>query len=311
MIPIKKISRIRLENIWNSEAFLMDPSAYSMLFKTGKGKLTKRYRYENPDDLHMIQEDIKTLLAVSRQSEMFGKEFILPKYILQADSLIVGYEMPLIDGIRLSDAIRSCDSRTAIRWFVQIFNGIRFLSSLDEAMAFGDLHEDNILINKNGELYYCDIDGFRVLNGGGKYGRYFTMMLYLYHEFPKKYRVDKKSGAYLTDKNSDIACLVVMIMNYIMSGSDCYAGIPVNIAREYVAFIEQKGMPAGVIEMVRRLYRKEDNFVDLEALQKMPADLSPFSFETFKASNSKFQSEEDAIAFIENGFRRFDIERFL
>ena len=58
-------------------------------------------------------------------------------------------------------------------------------------------------------------------------------------------------------------------------------------------------------------YRKEDNFVDLEALQKMPADLSPFSFETFKASNSKFQSEEDAIAFIENGFRRFDIERFL
>ena len=231
---------------------------------------------------------------------------ILPQKILQVDSLIVGYEMPLIDGIRLSDALRSCDSRTAIRWFIQIFEGIQFLNSLNEAMAFGDLHEDNILINKNGELYYCDIDGFRILNGRGKYGRYFTMMSYLCNELPEKYKIEKKSGDYLTDKNSDIACLVIMIMNYIMSSHDCFASIPVDIAREYVDFIEQKGMPGEIIEMVRMLYRGEDNFINLEALQKMPEDLLPFSFETFKASKLKFKSEEEAISFIENGFMKFN-----
>lgn len=306
MIPIKKISSIKLENIWNSEVFWLDPSAYTVLFKTGNRKLTKLYRYERLNNWYVIQEDIKTLFAVSKQSEMFGREFILPTNILQVDSLIVGYEMPLIDGIRLSDAMRCCDSQTAIRWFINIFEDIQFLNSLDEAMAFGDLHEDNILINKNGDLHYCDIDGFRVLNGKGKYGRYFTMMSYLCSELPGKYMIDKKSGTYLTDKNSDIACLVVMIVNYIMSSNDCFTSLPVDIAREYIDFMEQKGMPSEIIEMVRMLFRKENNFINLEALQKVPDDLSPFSFETFKASKSKFKSEAEAISFIKNGFMKYD-----
>lgn len=306
MIPIKRISGKDLENIWKSEIFLKDSSAYTALFKTGNGKLTKLYRYEESNDWHAIHEDIRTLFAVSKQSEMFGEEFILPQNILQVDSLIVGYEMPLIDGVCLSDAMRSCDSRTAIRWFIQIAEGIQFLNSLDEKMAFGDLHEDNILINKEGELFYCDIDGFRVQNGRGKYGRYFTMMSYLCSELPEKYMVEKESGAYLTNRNSDIACLVVMIMNYIMSSRDCFVSIPVDIASEYVDFIEQQGMPDGIIEMVRMLYCKEDNFISLEALQKMPDDLAPFSFKAFKALKSKFKSEDEAISFIENGFMKFN-----
>lgn len=306
MIPIKRISRNDLENIWKSEIFLMEPSAYTVLFKTGNGRLTKLYRYEETNDWYAIHEDIKTLFAVSKQSEMFGKEYILPQNILQVDSRIVGYEMPLIDGISLSDAMRNCDSRTAIRWFAQIFEGIQFLNSLDEKMAFGDLHEDNILINKNGDLLYCDIDGFRVQNRSGKYGRYFAMMSDLCSELPEKYMIEKESGAYLTNKNSDIACLVVMIMNYIMSSGDCFVSLPMDIVCEYIDFIEQQGMPDGIIEMVKMLYRKEDNFISLEALQEMPDDLAPFSFETFKISKSKFKSEKEAISFIENGFMKFN-----
>lgn len=298
------INRAELEALLSLEPYVHDSYSYTRLARNND-KIIKLYKYDRKVNEEMISRDIESLLAVTKVG-LSHERFILPSKIFVFEGRIIGYEMPYVEGEGLSSALKRTDLITAKHWFLQIYQDIQMLERLNPSFAFSDLHEENIIVDAKGNLMYCDLDGWRLVGGRGKSARYMSMQRELFAQYPQKYRQEKNTMFYYTDKTTDFLSLLVIVLNYIM-GEGCFASLPQPEQVVYLRYLEQQGMPSDFMNMIKALYSDVTNYIDEKAIMSIPSDTKRFSYESFYSSTSKFKDRQAAYDYIFANFGMYAI----
>lgn len=297
MIQTREISLTELHEIENCELLSKEENAYTTLFKTKHGTVIKLY-YGCLSDHESAARDQDTLYTLAQSNFHFPKHFIMPIYIYTIDKKIVGYEMPFCQGCVLSEALKTASISDAVRWFSQIYKDILWLTSLHPSVSFGDLHEDNIFVDTNGKLFHCDVDGWRISSHYGKRSRYLSLSHGLYENQLKKYSQEKDGIYFLTDRNSDIYCLNVMVMNYLMRSNLWFVNLQGMDIFLYLDYLEKTGLPKGIAQMMHTLFEHSDNIFDIQAMEALPDDISCFSYESYLAATNHFSDNDQALEYL-------------
>lgn len=307
MIETEEITPGKLRGMEENELLSREEDAYTVLYKTGRGTVIKLYR-GCLSDPEAAARDGETLRALARSRRRFPKRFIMPTRIFTLDREIVGYEMPFCEGRALSEALKSADTATAARWFCRIYKDIL---RLNPAFSFGDLHEDNVFISAKGELLHCDADGWRSRNGSGKRSRYLSMSGSLSDNYPQKYKRQENREYFFTDRNTDIYCLNVMVLNYLMQSGDWFVRLQSNDAFMYLEYLEAAGLAKGVVRMIKTLFEPGDNFFSARAVKSLPEDISRFSYESYVSSTARFSNDEQAREYLDRFAFKWSDEELL
>ena len=94
------------------------------------------------------------------------EELVLPKELLIYNDKIVGYTMPYIKGITLEETIKNnlFNDDEMKNIFIKLLNTINKFDKLPFKFSIGDMHEKNIIIDKNHNINIIDSDSFIIDN---------------------------------------------------------------------------------------------------------------------------------------------------
>ncbi len=121
--------------------------------------------------------------------------------------------------------LRKCDELRKVREF--------------KRFAICDIQEENILINPGRkELRVVDMDTCRIGKGESSQAKYLTpysLAMYV----PEKYRGTRGFGYVDADRDSDLFCYIIIILNYIAGGN--IANIDIEEFESYIGYLEYLG----------------------------------------------------------------------
>lgn len=158
----------------------------------------------NTFNINVIKNIFSKLSVLSSISEL-----VLPKNLIVYNDNIVGFSMPYINGITLEKTVNKnlYSDQEIKKIFLRLLNIINRCHNLPFHFYIGDMHEKNIMIDKNNKIYIIDPDSFIIndnkLSIDGKYliGKY-TNHFYNNSEIEK------------IQSSADHFSLLCMILNY-------------------------------------------------------------------------------------------------
>ncbi len=209
----KDIEKIFVDRIIQSENF----NSYSELF-IYNNEVYKIY-LKNPE---LSKQNIDTIIKLFEYKNEVSqiKEIVLPRKLLVYNNQIVGYKMPLIKGTLLIDVLQyeKLDKTTIKSYFIQLLRIINQTRSFSFQFSFNDLHEKNIIIDKDGNLNIIDSDGFVINNNMYREQNTIVYGKYLNNSITTK------------EPNSiDYICLLCMILNYLLKDVKDYNFNPLSL----------------------------------------------------------------------------------
>lgn len=196
----KDIEKIFANRIIQSENF----NSYSELF-IYNNEVYKIY-LKNPE---LSKQNIDTIIKLFEYKNEVSqiKEIVLPRKLLVYNNQIVGYKMPLIKGTLLLMALQyeKINKTTIKSYFIQLLRIINQTRSFSFQFSFNDLHEKNIIIDKDGNLNIIDSDGFVINNK-----MYREQNIIVYGKYLNNSITTKEPNSI------DYICLLCMILNYLL-----------------------------------------------------------------------------------------------
>ena len=206
--------------------------------------------YEIEDKEYILDE-------LYRNRKDMPNEFVIPEYLVKGDS-INGYIIPFIEGNNLSNILNNKDIslKEKIYYLKKVGNLLEKLKEYED-LHINDLHEDNILVNRDTrDIKVIDVDGIKINNSisfPAKYLRQFSLI-----NNSSKYRIIKSLEEYVkADRNTDLYCYSIMILNYFAKKIvDCMS---VKEFNNYLNRLNDIGMSKELIDIFARLIDNEDN----------------------------------------------------
>ena len=300
MIPLYEITDEELSS-YKSIRIAQDigrPSYSELWLTSDENKVIKLFSTDETirgmfsDD---IENDVSTLFALSKASDCFEDRFVLPDIIFEQKSEIIGYSMPYIQGVSLSQ--QKYLPMAQFKQLVQrVYDDILFINN-KAGFSLADLHEDNLILGDDGQWYHIDLDGWYCRNGKGRRSRYITFAKEKLIRLDTKYEFDI-NGNVIPNLNSDLFCLVQMILNYLIQKEFCFAEMTEGDQFRYLQYISDCCDGADIACMYNHLFSCEDNTIDMKAILSFPEDISSFSYDSFIKQTSKFKSPSAAEEFL-------------
>ena len=136
----------------NAELFIHD----DLVFKIYHGDNTY-----NKFNINVINNIFSKLSFFKKINEL-----VLPKDLIIYNNNIVGFSMPYINGITLEEIINEnlYSDYDIKKIFINLLNIINKFKDLPFKFFIGDMHEKNIIIDKNGNINIIDPDSFIIDN---------------------------------------------------------------------------------------------------------------------------------------------------
>lgn len=231
-----------------------------------KDKILKRL-YN--DDGIVFANKLYTLEMLSFYKDNLPSNFVIPDYLVSLDDKIIGFTIPKINGINLSDLIKekTVANKEKLYYFKKIgetlnqLKNIRKYSDLKE-IYINDIHESNIMINlQNKELNIIDLDSSRILNNGAFPARYLGPTFFI-QDKPYKYIYNNDPtlngpGILFANENSDLYCYNIMILNYLYG--DKITRMSIDEYYEYLEYLHKIGYNRDLLDIFNDLTTKADN----------------------------------------------------
>jgi hypothetical protein len=138
------------------------------------------------------------------------EELVLPKELLIYNDKIVGYTMPYIKGITLDEAIKNnlFNDDEMKNIFIKLLNTINKFDKLPFKFSIGDMHEKNIIIDKNHNINIIDSDSFIIDNNKLLVDDNYLVGKYVNHFYDNDQL--EKIGS-----TTDYYSLLCIILNYV------------------------------------------------------------------------------------------------
>ena len=221
-----------------------------------------------------------TLNALIDQKDNIDiKELVMPEKLVVCNSQVIGYTMDYIDGTNLSLLLKSIklDREQAIDYLKQIgviLEKIQKLNEYEKVRNFylNDIHEGNFVVDKNNTVHVVDIDSCRIDDNIPFIAKYLCPFSQV-DLYPEKYsqKAAKGSGGYIMpDKNSDLYCYNIMILNYLYQ--DNITKLNINEFYEYLNYLVSAGFSYELVDSFSKLFENTDNINPYELLDLIPKD---------------------------------------
>ncbi len=224
--------------------------------------LIKRYKTLTRD---YLDGAIYTIDNLTKYKSVINiDELVIPKSLMSINHRVCGYIVDFIDGVNLSKILY--DPKVSIQqkmhylklvgMSLEKMQGVRDTTCLTD-FFIGDLHEDNIMVDRNGEIRFLDLDSCKINNNVTSSSKYLTEIWYcgriecIDHKYIQTF--DRFGyGAIVPSSDSDLYCYNIMIMNTLLQGDiTCYGLADFN---RYIDFLYNKGVSVDLVNSFSKLY---------------------------------------------------------
>ena len=273
------ISKKKFENLNELElskyTFNTEGQMYNIRYKN-KDKILKRL-YN--DEGVTFANKLYTLEMLNFYKNNLPSNFVIPDYLVSIDDDIIGFTIPRVKGINLTDLLKekSISNREKIYYFIKLgetlnqLKNIRKYGSLKE-IYINDLHESNIMINiQNKELNIIDLDSSRIFNNGSFGARYLGPTFFI-NSKPHKYIYNDDAklngpGYLIANENSDLYCYNIMLLNYLYGSK--ITELNIDEFYKYLEYLHKIGIDNNLLESFNKLTTASDNINPLNYLETL------------------------------------------
>lgn len=250
-----------------------------------ENKILKKFFITNGINFSNKMFTINSL--IDYQDEINIESLVIPNCLLSINSQIVGYVMDLIDGYNLSQVLYN--PKVTITEKIQILKQIgdilnqmkkiRKFSNIDD-FFIGDLHEDNIIINTNGQLKIIDTDSFKILNNMSSPSKY-LQNLKRKHIINQKYQLDPINKDIIQPKEStDYYCYCIIVLNTLFQAD--ITKLDMKDFYNYLEYLKKIGINKELIDNFMNIYTNKPN-------ENIGYLLDSIGKEAYQAHNKVFQ----------------------
>ncbi len=155
-------------------------------------------------------------------------ELVLPEKILVVNDEIKGFSMQYIKSVSFENVLNDnkIDNLKKIEYFKQISSILKRMNELRKSAELSDfylndIHENNFILNsETDKINVVDLDSCKI-NGNKSFAAKYLTMFSPISDMNSKYKVNNDinfSGYIMPDKNTDLYCYTIMILNFIFKG---------------------------------------------------------------------------------------------
>ena len=244
----------------NTEAILY---YFSMKKKwTTEDKIFKKFFITNGKDFGNKLTTINSL--IDYKDDINIEELVIPDCLVSIKSTIVGYTMDLIDGFNLSSIIynskitidEKIDILKKFGLVLRKMENVRKYTSIQD-FYIGDIHEENIMVDKNGNVRIIDLDSCKILNNLASPTRY-LQSLKRKNIINQKYTIDSINPDIITpSEQTDYYCFIILLLNTLYQGN--ITQLEINEYYKYIEFLQNIGINKELIEQFNNLYNNKPN----------------------------------------------------
>lgn len=263
---------LKVKNDWNIE--------YKML----------KVFYNNSDS--NFSNKLFTINELIDKKEIINmNELVIPEKILIINDEVKGFSMPYIKSVSFETVLNDfkIDNLNKIEYFKQISNILKKMDQLrknSELSDFylNDIHENNFIVNnETDKINVVDLDSCKI--GGNKpfASKYLTMYGPI-SNMNSKYKLNNDinfSSYVIPDKNTDLYCYTMMIINFLFKGK-------ANLMNRdkyylYLDYLRSIGYSYNLLDKFYKIYEYVDNELIDEELNELNNDM------IYKSHNKIFE----------------------
>ena len=253
-----RLAKLKLSNnVYNTEGNM------KLYNYNGKLKVLKEYFIK---DGFTFDNKLYTLELLDKNRQILPNEFVTPEYFVVLNNNVIGTLSPYISNVNLNSIL--VDKSYSTEFHIKQLKRVgKLLEKLDEIrkknnieLYINDLHESNFILDiTNKKLRMIDVDSCKIEDNEAFPSKYLSPSTLIRFN-NKKYPINDSiysQGYVNADKNSDLLCYMIMILNYL-SGE--------NISRvserkfyDYLSYLESIGINKELIYYFSRILSDEDN----------------------------------------------------
>ena len=204
--------------------------------------------------------------------------FVLPNRLLTVDDKVVGFTMPLINGVTLADIlfITDIDIKIKVKYLKRIGAILDAMASFRKEYPqsnwyLNDLHERNFMVDLDSDkMYAVDLDSCRILGNHPFVSKYLSLFSPLI-DFPEKYHTDFQiscGGDFVADVNADLYSYAMLVIDFLY-------GARINLASEeeyykYLEYLKSVGAPQELVDAWAKVYTNDNNVNFAPLLDSLP-----------------------------------------
>lgn len=210
---------------------------------------------------------IRTLLSIDNNRIFVPDYFIKPEFLVLSGYKLKYWASRKINGINFNSILDNSNISLEVKkkylkrigYILKHMDYIRRSTILND-FYIGDLHESNFIIDKYGKLLVCDIDSMKINGNKSSVSKYINPFSLFSKAGTKKYRLDtspNRVADYLIDKNTDLYCYNIMIMNFLYGS--IINDITVEDFYRYLNYLDDIGIDYNMIDIFNKIILEEDN----------------------------------------------------
>ena len=257
MLSLSKKKFSELEELKLSrEVFNTEAKIYDFNFR-GNPKVLKTLYTLNG---HVFANKLYTLEMLDSNKGYLPSCFYIPDCLCSVEGHIVGFTIPKIDGINLTDILadKNISYKDQIYYLKKIgeildqLHNIRKYTPLKD-FYINDLHDSNFIVdNNNRELKVIDLDSCKICSNEPFAARFLTPMSII--KGIEKYKINEdihSNGYIVPNSDSDLYCYTMIILNYLYGNKLNNGGI--ENFYEYLNYLEYIGVNKNLITIFSKV----------------------------------------------------------
>lgn len=195
-------------------------------------------------------------------------ELVLPNSIISINHKIYGFSLPFVENSTTFYDIQK-NINIPLEEKIKILK--KYANILEQvhnypALYIGDIHEGNFLVDNIGNINIIDLDSVKIGHNNPFPSKYLTINKIITN-IKSKYTIND-NFLYNINKNTDIFCFIMMILNTI-SGTNINK-LDINQFYEYLAYLKSIGYDSEIINQLGLIYTNSANHFDIELLDYIP-----------------------------------------
>ena len=265
-----KIIHLSNEDIRNLNRLIIDVN----ILNTESNLFLYQYRNKQyvlkemfPEEKNKFDNKMRTLLSVDSNTDIIPAFFIKPKFLVSSDYSIKYWSSDFINGFNLNSVLN--DNRLSLEikkkylkrvgLILKQMDYIRKNTYLND-FYIGDLNENNFIVDRNDKILVCDVDSIKIDGNKSSVSKYLSPFSLLNKSGVQKYKIDNTEGRigdFVIDKNTDLYCYVIIVLNFLYGGN--INNISIDDFYRFLSYLDDIKVDNYLIEIFNRIILEEDN----------------------------------------------------